>query len=342
MMLGRYIKDLKNGSLLKKNGLPYTAGSIYKYEVLLIHIGIYEQKYLREIEIIPTQKLNARNLRIQQNYWRKFYAQFSTYLYEDRGCFDNYVGRIWMSFKTFFVYLEQEKNIHTAAYRKYFFSRSEEIQTFVLEPKQLHFLIYNSEFEESLPVHLQKTKDIFVVGCTVALRFSDLINLTPFNLVNKNNAVYLLVNSQKTSTRTEVKLPDYALQISQKHNDKRRKTCFKSISKNQFNTNIKTIGKLAGWDTEVCKIRERNGKPIPVFKDAILKTHFRFYEHLSSHTMRRTAITTMLMLGIPEVMVRGISGHAPNSKEFFKYIRLVQSYLDNETDLFHKRLQEIA
>lgn len=35
--------------------------------------------------------------------------------------------------------------------------------------------------------------------------------------------------------------------------------------------------------------------------------------------MRRSAITVMLGLGVPEQVVRKISGHAPGSKEFFKY-----------------------
>lgn len=47
--------------------------------------------------------------------------------------------------------------------------------------------------------------------------------------------------------------------------------------------------------------------------------------------MRRTAITTLLSLGVPELLVRKVSGHAPHSKEFFKYVAVSQNYLDNET-----------
>ncbi|MBK6987035.1 MAG: hypothetical protein IPH33_01655 [Bacteroidetes bacterium] len=55
--------------------------------------------------------------------------------------------------------------------------------------------------------------------------------------------------------------------------------------------------------------------------------------------MRRTAITTLLNLGMPEHMVRKISGHATGSKEFFRYVQYSQSFLDQETDKVHLRLQ---
>lgn len=56
--------------------------------------------------------------------------------------------------------------------------------------------------------------------------------------------------------------------------------------------------------------------------------------------MRRTAITTLLSLGMPELLVRKVSGHAPNSREFFKYVALAQSYLDEETTKAYNRLTQ--
>lgn len=51
--------------------------------------------------------------------------------------------------------------------------------------------------------------------------------------------------------------------------------------------------------------------------------------------MRKTGITLMLQLGMPENMVRQISGHAPNSKEFYRYIRIAQSWKDEESERIH-------
>lgn len=48
--------------------------------------------------------------------------------------------------------------------------------------------------------------------------------------------------------------------------------------------------------------------------------------------MRRTGITTLLILGVPSDVVRKISGHKPASKEFFRYVEYAQGYIDNHTD----------
>jgi intergrase/recombinase len=58
--------------------------------------------------------------------------------------------------------------------------------------------------------------------------------------------------------------------------------------------------------------------------------------------MRRTAITNMLCLGMPEHLVRKISGHAANSKEFYRYVQLSQSFIDNETDQFFERVKNLS
>ena len=56
--------------------------------------------------------------------------------------------------------------------------------------------------------------------------------------------------------------------------------------------------------------------------------------------MRRTGITTMLNLGMPEHLVRKISGHAANSREFFRYVELSQSFIDDETDKIFDKIND--
>ena len=58
--------------------------------------------------------------------------------------------------------------------------------------------------------------------------------------------------------------------------------------------------------------------------------------------MRRTAITTLLVMGVSEVMVRRISGHAPGSKEFYKYVGIAQEYLNHEVRNAYKKLVELT
>ena len=89
---------------------------------------------------------------------------------------------------------------------------------------------------------------------------------------------------------------------------------------------------MANWTKEYIKIRHKRGIPVAVYKNKNDKTHYLFCDHITSHTMRRTAITTMLCLNMPENVVRKISGHAPNSVEFFRYVQLSQKYMDVESE----------
>ena len=67
---------------------------------------------------------------------------------------------------------------------------------------------------------------------------------------------------------------------------------------------------------------------------------YRFYHHITAHSMRRTAITCLLMLGLEEHIVRRISGHAPGSKEFYRYVNISQDYLNDKLKDAYQRLVE--
>ena len=43
-------------------------------------------------------------------------------------------------------------------------------------------------------------------------------------------------------------------------------------------------------------------------------------------------------MGVPELVVRKISGHAPGSKEFYKYVSIAQDYLNKEVQTAFKKL----
>ena len=112
------------------------------------------------------------------------------------------------------------------------------------------------------------------------------------------------------------------------------------ISTYNLNKNLKLLAEAASWTNQVTKTHGRRGISISLNSTSKIDKGFRFCDLITSHTMRRTAITTMLSLGMTEYMVRKISGHSANSKEFFRYVALAQSYIDKETEAFYQRLSE--
>ena len=66
----------------------------------------------------------------------------------------------------------------------------------------------------------------------------------------------------------------------------------------------------------------------------------RFCDGVSTRTMRRTSITTMLSVGVSRQIVRRVSVHAPHSKEFFRSVLWAQTYQDQETENMFEILKQ--
>jgi integrase len=182
---------------------------------------------------------------------------------------------------------------------------------------------------------MKEVKDFFVFGCTVALRFSDLVGLQKSNVRVVGGNYYLAVRSVKTSTDSLIKLPTYAIDIVNRHQKLKKRLLpkFNVVNLNKF---IKQLLEQAGFTHAVHITRGRRGVAIQQKKE---QQSLRFCDVATTHTMRRTAITTMLSLGVPEQVVRKISGHSSSGKEFYRYVLWAQTYQDMEMEKMFASLQ---
>jgi integrase len=335
----KFINDSLRGKRLQPNGKRLAAGTIKNYNYTLQLLKNFSGNKNFELRIRPARYLNKKQAQVEKNYWRKFYKRFTDYLYNDCGHYDNYVGQTIKNVKLFFNYLNKDLVLEVGEFHKLFYVRKEEIAIFPLMPEELSFLIHAKELENSLPKRMKEVKDFFVFGCTVALRVSDLLNLKRSNIRIINDQYYLSARSIKTATDTLIKLPPYAVEIISKY--KKQNRLLPHFNKSNLNKYIKQLLETAGFTHPIQKLRERSGFSIEIKNDhGALSKQLRFCDVASTHTMRRTAITTMLSLGMPEQIVRKISGHAPGSKEFYRYILWAQTYQDTETEKMFEKLQQ--
>jgi integrase len=333
-----FIKETETGKRLKKNGERIKSGSIDNYKYVLQNLIQFSSDTKFELRICDASKLDKRELKSEKSYWKKFYQKFTEYLYK-KGCHDNYVGANIKVIRVFFNYLKNDKDFFTGDFQRLFYVRKEEVEIFVLSPEQLKFLIHDKEFEQSLTLSLRRIKDIFVFGCTTGLRFSDIFLLTNKNFEQQDGEWYLKLKSLKTKTFSFIKLPNYAVTIYQKHQPKSDKVAvFGKISLFNFNKALKQIGEEANFTATIEVSREKQGKTQKLTKKTDA-TQNRFCDKMSSHMMRRTAITTMLILGMPEHLVRKISGHSTSSNSFNRYVHYAQSYMDKEISKVHSKLE---
>jgi len=335
----RFVSDSRSGRRLQPNGRRISTGTIdnYRYTGRLLKKFCEEKQFVLRIRLL--RSLSKREIIAEKNFWRKFYKKFTDYLYIDCGHFDNYAGQNMKNIRVFFNYLNKDLLLGVGDFHKLFYTRKEEIPIVTLLPEELNFLIYDKEFEMRLSGRLQQAKDVFVFGSTVALRVSDLLALRKTHLRIVGNTYYLLVRSRKTHTDTQIRLPDYAVNIIHKYKDK-QKTLLPPFNKVNLNLYLKELMREAGFTHPIAKTRERRGRIKEINKTLDNKpSPYRFCDLVTTHTMRRTAITTMLSLGVPEQIVRKISGHSPMSKEFFRYVSFAQTYQDQETTRMFERLK---
>ena len=331
-LLDDFINDSYSGKRTKKNGQRLKKGTINNYLFLRKNLSEFSLNSSFELKLFIVNHLTQNEKERANRYYKKFYTSFTNHLYK-KNHYDNYVGLMIKCLRSFFNYIELERNISLGSYHRSFYVPKEDIPIIALSHEQLNFIIYDVEFSALVKENdLEKIKDLFIFGCTVAIRVSDLLNLDNKNLIIQGEKYYINVKSLKSNTYTSIKIPAYAIEILKKYKTKNR--LLPTISVAWFNKRLKQFAKLIPDDFELIKTREKRGKQVIIYKNLSKKTHYKLSDHITTHTMRRTAISTMLNLGIPEHMVRSISGHAPNSREFFRYVKLSQSALDKETDKF--------
>lgn len=332
----KFISASASGKRLTATGKKLTKGAVENYGYTLQLIKEYEAHYNIQLRISLLNKASLKTIQKEKNYWLKFYRQFAIFLYKQKSCFDNYVATTFKNIKTFFNYLLLEKALPVGQYHKLFKTPQKQFTPIVLTPEQLNFLITNQEFYDSLTPSLQRIRDIFVIGCTVGLRVSDLMRLKKTNIIATSTETYLKIYTQKTGTEIKIPLPQYAIDILKKYAKKNNSYVLPQLANVNINKDLKLLAEEAGWTHNLPKSMSKQGKIIEV-KNKQGKC-YRFCDHITSHTMRRTAITTLLILGVPELVVRQLSGHAAGSKEFYKYISIANDYTNQQLKQAHQKL----
>ncbi len=336
--LSKFIKASATGRRLMPSGKRLRRGTLTQYQVLYRLLLEFEQSAGTVVRLLRKSRITARDWQKERVYWKRVLKQFTGFIYREKGGYDQYLSSVLKVLRTFLRYLELERGFPALGIYRKIRVPSEVLTPVVLSPEQLKFLINDHCFYASLPLHLQRTRDIFVFACIAGLRFRDLMNLRIPNLQHTEEGVNLLVHTQKTGSIIRVPLPVWAVELIRKYRGQAGTYLLPRISGTNLNLQIKTLMERAGWVYSLPKIRNRRGEPVELKKPG--GKSWRFCDHITVHTCRRTAITTLLLLGVEENMVRRISGHAPGSREFYKYVGLVQDYLDRQVKEAHRRLVE--
>ena len=207
--------------------------------------------------------------------------------------------------KTLLNYAKAEYKIHVKNdYKDFKVSRKDSDFEVITLTQDEFDAIYGLDLTKNKK--LDAVRDVFCFSCSTGLRFSDLLQLRREH-IRKDNTIRM--TAAKTGQKLVIPLNPISYSILQKYTDRLKP--LPVISNQKTNDYIKEIGKLAGIDTPIEKVRAHGVKKIT----RIFKKH----DLLSIHVGRKSFITLSLEKGIAIQEVMSLSGHN-TFKAFKRYV----------------------
>ena len=168
---------------------------------------------------------------------------------------------------------------------------------------------------------LNKTRDLFLIGCYTGLRFGDFSKLDTKSI----ECNFINLKLTKTGSRVTIPIMKKLHPVLKKYPD-----IIPSISLTKFNIYIKHVAQLAGL-TEAQTVKDTKGN-----------THNEstspLYSLISSHCCRRSYATNMFKAGVPNMLIMSATGHKTETS-FLKYIRANN---DDKAKLLAETLEKLG
>jgi integrase len=277
--------------------------SIKKENVSIDTVKDYRSliKHLKQYEKAKGVKINFTSFDYN------FYEDFISFLFYEtvkpngeKGLLANAVGKQIKNLKAFLRDRIRRgfcANIDFSNYK----SITEEVDRIYLSWKEISHL-YHLNLEENEP--LIPTRDLLVLGCLLGLRFSDLSRIKPEYIINGD----LRIRQKKVKKIVQIPIMGDANAILKKYNWTSPK-----LPMAEFNHNLKTLGKVAGLDSEFEMVHYKQGKEYA--------RKFKKYELISSHICRRSFCTNEYLDGTDIHLIMRISGHK-SEKTFLTYLKM--------------------
>jgi site-specific recombinase XerD len=205
-----------------------------------------------------------------------------------------------------------------------FDTRREETDSIYLTESEILKLLEIKDFDD--PIH-EEVRDVFVVGCFTAMRFSDYSTIDPSAI--RNNRLEFV--QKKTGGKVTIPIHPVVNSLLKKYDNALPKV----PKNNEFNRIIKLVGeKLPCLHVPFTK-QVTYGRELKELVD--MK-----YNYLQTHTARRSFCSNEYLKGTDPLIIMSISGHKSH-KSFMRYIKVSSDqYADKLDDIWNERYSEIV
>ncbi|MGH2643601.1 MAG: site-specific integrase, partial [Chitinophagaceae bacterium] len=232
-----------------------------------------------------------------------FYQDLTTWL-RKKNFTENYVGGHIKNLKTVLnEATERGQNKNLAFRSKSFTKLVEEVNNIALTESELQDL---KEIDLSDIPHLDRVRDLFLIGCYTGLRYGDLSRLTTDYI--KDGVIKITQN--KTGKEVAIPVHRVVRSIIEKYNG----NLPTAISNQKFNEYLKEVcQRVPSLCESASKTRTKGGMK--------LTTNYQKWQIIGTHTARRTFATNAYLQGMPTVTIMAVTGHE-TEKIFLKYIKI--------------------
>lgn len=301
--IARFAREMEDGTRLNIHKLRYGYSTIKNYKGFIIQFD----------EFCKAKRKRYDFNDIDIKFYDEFVAYFTTKDYSI-----NTIGRHVKELKII-MRAAREEGLHdnsTIESRK-FRVLTAEVENIYLTESEIKAI---AALDLSKDKHKDIARDVFLVGCYTAQRFSDYSTINEGNIRTLESGQTVIdLKQQKTGNHVVIPMRPELQTILAKYENRLPKSY-----KQKVNKFIKEVAREAGITDklEVSYIENGEKKTRIVEKCELVKTH----------TARRTGATNMYLAGIPTIAIMKITGHK-TEKEFMKYIKITEE--QNATELMN-------
>jgi len=234
-----------------------------------------------------------------------FNNYFTQFLSKEKGISQNTLAKYIKTIKVFLNSATEAGVNKNLLFRSKIFKKPlEEIMQIYLTETEIDKL-YNLNLSNN--PRLEKIRDLFIIGCTTGLRFSDFNQLKPEHI----DGNFIKIKTIKTGENVIIPLSKRGRNIFLKYNG----NFPTAVSNQKMNEYLKELGEMAGIDETIIVSKLKEGKKVdePIEK----------YKLITCHCARRSFATNAIIAGLSSYQVMKITGHK-NEKVFQNYVRFSQ------------------
>ena len=233
------------------------------------------------------------------------YNDYLQFLYK-RNCSGNYAGRRIANLKTIMRAAREEglHNNHITETRAFKVIKTDSDSVYLTadEVQSLYNLKLSSNKEWEV------IRDVFLIGCYTAQRYSDYSRITKNNIRIIDGRKYIEIIQKKTGEKCIIPVSPQCDAILKKYEYTLPKTYEQIV-----NATIKAIAGMAKINDVINYEQQKGGLRV--------KKSDPKYKLIRTHTARRTGCSLMYLAGVKTIDIMKISGHK-TEKEFLRYVKL--------------------